>query len=897
MRPEYLQEDDFRKNVLSNGIGALVLAPLLVLLFLYFDFPKQTIWSTLTYVGMFPVYAIICAYNGRLRNSLIYFLIIHLYFWTAINIIPLLDDVNDTKNVFTAVICYILSSIIIQRFIYAVIYQLLVFGFMCYVILTAQEATEGHYLLLCLIAFIGSSNVLMMAARRAILSSLERYSAYLKNLLNSTGRGFVLFQFIDGWRIHDFNDATNNLIYSDSDNFEEKFLALFNREELKRIEQLKSGGKLEKTVSFKSEGDIQFRHVSIEVSKIVFEQNDALLAVLTDVSEAYLRQKEIAAREKRYRNLYDKNRAGVFTLDKNSIILDANLSFFTMFENDLELGDRLFDWEQGGEWKFVLSSIEDSQHGQNYQTTYKLKNGKVKTFIFNWYQDAENGTIEGSVVDLTEIQRAAQALRTSEEKYRSIYEGSSDAILLLEKDSVLEYNRTAKRIFGESLKRGVSLFMLSADTKDENHQQYLKIRSELTTQRGIRFNWSFASDQELIDTEVSLNEIIIDGKLLYQCIIHDLTEQNRLAQEQMRSKLAEETNQQLESEIKERVKAEKELKDQFLRNKAILDSSSNTFLLTLNKELKITGYNSHCASYFLTLFEFQVANDMNFNELFHPILSDRRLRLFRMYLMRIWRGASHQIEVKLSSKNGNEYWMEIFMNPIFDTTGKVSEISLVAHDISEKKKSTLEIRQSLKEKEVLLKEIHHRVKNNLQIISSILNLQTSFVSDENTMSILLESRNRIRSMAIIHETLYKSEVFSSLDFGSYLEDLCHNLISSYQITGNVSLVPKISSVHMVLDQAIPCGLLINEIITNSLKYAWPDGREGKIEIRLEQIGSIIEMEVMDDGVGLPDKFDKLNSETLGLQLIATLTEQLEGELKVDTDSGTKYLLKFENIRV
>jgi len=897
VRPEYLQEDDFKKNLLSNGIGAFVLAPLLVIILWYFDFHKTAIWSTLTYVLMFPVYAFVCAYNPRLRDKLIYFLIAHLYFWTAINIYPLSYPDPSLKEILFAVIVYVLSNIIIQRFIYAVIYQVLVFGFTIYMTLIQPDVLLYHYLTIALVALIGSSNILMMLARRAILSSLEKYASYLKNLLNSTGRGFVLFQWIDGWKIHDFNEETNNFLRVGNENFDQRFFDLFEVEELEKIKHLKSGAKFEKTVSFSDSTNNLLKHISIEVSWIQFEEISSLLAVITDVTESHLRQKELAAREQRYRNLYQKNRAGVFTLDRDSIILDANQSFFSMFENDLSIGERLFDWEHAGEWKFILSSIEDNQQGHNYQTTYKLKNGVVKTFIFNWYQDAVNSTIEGSVVDLSDIQRAAQALRQSEEKYRSIYEGSSDAIVLLEKDAIMEFNKTARQIFGEKMVKGANLFSFSSDLSEENYVKYREIRSGLTTRKGIRFNWKFISEKEELETEVSFNEIIIDGKLLYQCIIHDITEQNRLVQESIRAKIAEETNQQLESEIRERTRAEKKLKEQLLRTKAILDSSSNTFLLTINKEFKITGYNSHCVSYFYTLFGVAIQNDMYFNDLFDPILSDVRYRLFNMYMTQVWSGASHQMEINLKSNNGNEYWMEIFINPIFDTAGNVSEISLVAHDISEKKKSSLEIEQSLKEKEVLLKEIHHRVKNNLQIISSILNLQTSFVSDENTLGILLESRNRIRSMAIIHETLYKSEVFSSLDFGSYIEDLCNNLISSYQITGRVVLETEIHQVQMILDQAIPCGLLINEIITNSLKYAWKGNEHGVIHVRLEQIGSTVELEVSDNGVGLPDKFDNMNSETLGLQLIATLTEQLDGQLEVNTEKGTKYLLKFENIRL
>jgi PAS domain S-box-containing protein len=896
VRPEYLQEDDFKKNLLSNGVGALILAPILLLILWLNDFPSLSLWSTLSYIAMFPVYAFLCGYNIKLRNKLIYFLIIHLYFWSAINMYPLVDADVSVKEVIVAIISYIISLIIIQRFVYAVIYQVLVLGFLFYITTRNGESSFLHAIGLTMVALIGGANTLMMASRRAIISSLERYSSYLKNLLNSTGRGFVLFQWSDGWKIYDYNEETNNFLRSEAGHFDVRFFELFSEAEMEKIRKLREAGKFEKTVSFTNDMDGSIQHVAIEVSRIQFEQTDSLLAVITDVTEAYMRQRELLAREKRYRNLYDKNRAGVFTLDRNSVILDANSSFFSMFENSIDRGERLFDWEFKNEWKFILSSIEDNHQGQNYQTTYRLKNGNMKTFVFNWYQEASTGSIEGSVVDLTDTQRAAQALKQSEEKYRSIYEGSSDAIVLLDKDIIVEYNRSAQQLFGIQDLKNSSLFNLSGDLSIENSRKYDREKEGLKSRKWIRFNWIFKSEKGEVETELSFQEIVIDGKLLYQCIIHDLTEQNRLVKEEIRARLAEETNIQLESEIQERRRAEKQLKEQFLRTKAILDSSSNTFLLTLNKERRITGFNSHSSSYFKMLFGIEITENMLFNTLFDEVLSKRRYRLFTIYLGRIMRGASHQMEVKLRSKNGNEYWMEIFMNPIFDDEGSVAEISLVAHDISEKKKSSIEIVESLKEKEVLLKEIHHRVKNNLQIISSILNLQSAFVTDENTLGILHESRNRIRSMAIIHETLYKSDVFSSVDFGKYIEDLCQNLIASYQISGNVKLELEVQPVHMILDQAIPCGLLINEIITNSLKYAWPDHQKGSIWVRLSQEGQNVVLEVSDDGQGLPEQFDKMNTETLGLQLIATLNEQLEGKLEVSNQNGTKYLLKFDNIR-
>jgi two-component sensor histidine kinase len=236
------------------------------------------------------------------------------------------------------------------------------------------------------------------------------------------------------------------------------------------------------------------------------------------------------------------------------------------------------------------------------------------------------------------------------------------------------------------------------------------------------------------------------------------------------------------------------------------------------------------------------------------------------------------------------------MSPIFDTKGEVVEISVVAHDSSEKKQISINITESLREKEILLKEIHHRVKNNLQVISSILNLQSSFVTDENTLEILQESRNRIRSMAIIHENLYRTEDFSSINFSSYLENLSANLVSSYRINEEVILETKLEEVDLILDQAIPCGLLVNELITNALKYAWKHGERGVITINLFQKESQVNLQIFDDGIGLPFNFEDAKPETLGLQLVETLIEQLDGQLEVKIENGTKYFIKFENTK-
>lgn len=384
--------------------------------------------------------------------------------------------------------------------------------------------------------------------------------------------------------------------------------------------------------------------------------------------------------------------------------------------------------------------------------------------------------------------------------------------------------------------------------------------------------------------------------MYYQCVIHDKTKANKLVKEKLRAEFAEDENIKLEKEIKERIKAKKQVKEQFLRTKAILESSSNTLLLTLSLDQKISSLNSHCYNFFKEKLGVKIKKDQLFDEIFKDKLSEENLGKFQYLFNNVKQTTSYQFEVELYSANNKNFWLEIFMNPILDTEEKVNEVSIVAHNISLQKKNRIAIENSLKEKEVLLKEIHHRVKNNLQIISSILNLQSSFVEDEGTLEILRESRNRISSMAIIHENLYQLEDFSSIEFGSYLYNLTLNLMGSYRISEKIKLETDISEVDLILDQAIPCGLIVNELISNSLKYAWNDDQEGIIKVSIKQLKKQIVLEVKDNGKGLPEPYQKMNTETLGLQLVSTLVEQLDAELIVDINNGTKYLLTFDNLK-
>ncbi len=220
----------------------------------------------------------------------------------------------------------------------------------------------------------------------------------------------------------------------------------------------------------------------------------------------------------------------------------------------------------------------------------------------------------------------------------------------------------------------------------------------------------------------------------------------------------------------------------------------------------------------------------------------------------------------------------------------VSAFLTLARDITDRKRAEEQIKASLKEKEVLLKEIHHRVKNNLQIVSSLLYLQSRKTSDDQILSVLRESQTRVRSMALIHEKLYQCDDLANINLEDYIRSLTSYLLNSYGVASHmVRLSINVESAPLGLDRAIPCGLIINELVSNALKYAFPQGRKGEILVDLlcDRDGKLA-LTVKDDGVGLPEDVDIADTPSLGLQLVNTLVKQLDGTIEVNRRGGTEF---------
>jgi PAS domain S-box-containing protein len=259
------------------------------------------------------------------------------------------------------------------------------------------------------------------------------------------------------------------------------------------------------------------------------------------------------------------------------------------------------------------------------------------------------------------------------------------------------------------------------------------------------------------------------------------------------------------------------------------------------------------------------------------------------------RDSSFQYETKYITKSGKLFDVQILSSSMRDCKGNISGWVMVVNDISEQKQKEIQINYSLKEKELLLKEIHHRVKNNMQIVSSLLSLQAGYLIDNKMQEVFNESRNRIKALALIHEYLYKTKEFTKINFANYITDIVNNLFLTYRLDfKECEFLLRLDDIDFDIDTSINLGIIINELVSNSIKHAFKTSTSSKniITIKLTKENNRISITVSDNGTGIQDKKKFLNSDSLGLQLVKTLVDQLEGTFDIRSKKGMEITINF-----
>ncbi len=357
----------------------------------------------------------------------------------------------------------------------------------------------------------------------------------------------------------------------------------------------------------------------------------------------------------------------------------------------------------------------------------------------------------------------------------------------------------------------------------------------------------------------------------------------------MTSRLAK-TIESLKSEISERTKAEAALAESHERLLLVLDS--------LDAIVYVADMGTH-EILFINRFTMDIFGDINGKVCWQSLQTDQQgpCGFCTNDKLLTPDGTPGEIYKWEFRNTVNDRWYYIHDRAIYWVNGRLARLE-IAFDITKRKKMEQHIKASLREKEVLLKEIHHRVKNNMQVISSLLNLQSDYIKDDQYQIMFNESRNRINSMALVHEMLYKSSDLANIDFRGYVESLTKSLFTFYGIhAGTISPELHIEDTMISIETAIPCGLIINELVSNSLKYAFPDKRKGTLRITflktLSGGDTSYTLIVSDNGTGLPEGLDIRKTPTLGLQLVTNLAEhQLQGNIKFGNSQGTEFIITF-----
>jgi PAS domain S-box-containing protein len=485
-----------------------------------------------------------------------------------------------------------------------------------------------------------------------------------------------------------------------------------------------------------------------------------------------------------------------------------------------------------------------------------------------WFEGRVYPSRDGVAVyfrDVTEQRQLAQALRESEERHRLVIEGINDGIWdwnLLTEGAYLaprwkeilgyqedELPNTAATFF-DHLHPDDRAFVREAITRHLEAGVPYKVEARLRHKDGS-YRWVLSRAGAVRDAQGQPVRIV--GS------ITDITE-----------------NKQAEAALRESEE----------RYRGLVESQSD-LIVRIDPRNRYTFVNDAFCKKFAQQREDLLGS--SFLPLLHP--EDREAALDAMQGLAL---PPYRVIIELRVQTPEGWrWLSWEDYAIRDAQGQLIEIQAVGRDITEQKKGEAQLRESLHEKETLLREIHHRVKNNLQIISSLLYFQAKQAKDPESAQVFREGQARLRSMILVHEQLYRAKTLSRIDFASYVRSLTQQLTQSYsQLRQHIRLSVDSDAVELPIEIALPCGMIINELLTNVFKYAYPDGQQGTVVVKVTRRNAGMQLQVADDGVGLPDSINLEKPTSFGMQLINNLVAQIRGAIQYERGHGVKVTITF-----
>jgi len=508
------------------------------------------------------------------------------------------------------------------------------------------------------------------------------------------------------------------------------------------------------------------------------------------------------------------------------------------------------------------------------------------------------GALE-TLEDVTEQRKAEEELIGSETYLKTIFNSVQTALVVIEPEThrIFDLNPAAERLvgagrdelIGKPCQQGICPVKEGRCPITDLHLRFENTEQLIITASGTK-----------VPVTKTIVPVTITGKHYLLENILDITDRKRAedamqkAYSELEQKVEERTSElsrltgNLRSEIAERNRVMEALRISEEKYRSLVEQT-NDLVFHIDKDGLITYISPNIQS-ILGFLDTDVLNKSP--TLFMTGPSRPAFKSLHEHNISL-RTPVSGIELSFVDAEGQVHIFEINGTPHIDTSGTFIGFSGIARDITDKKALQDEISASLKEKEILLKEIHHRVKNNMQVISSLLSLQAKMVKDEKSRDAIKESQNRVMSIALVHEKLYKSKSLAEIDYSEYIRKVAQNLLDSYNVQSDkVELTVEADEIILPISKAIPVSLIINELLSNSLKYAFPDDRKGKVGIILKKEGDRYLLTVRDNGVGLPTGFEWEKTETLGLQLVTSLVGQLAGTIDFSGDNGCEFRIAF-----
>ena len=590
----------------------------------------------------------------------------------------------------------------------------------------------------------------------------------------------------------------------------------------------------------------------------------------------------LAESEKKYRNLVETSQELIWSIDIQGLLTFVNSAAKRIYgyEPPEMIGRRFTEFlvpEQKTKQIEIFAqflartSVQSQTANSPYETVHTRKDGTpVHLRINSIVNQAENGTILGlcgTATDISDRKRSEEALQKATDQLRAVLDAVPGLISWIGSDlryiGVNQHLATSFKLTPESFVGQEINFLDKGSTFGEL----------------IRNFFESLSQQSWQEIDVEINGCIRNYLIVLQKY-HQGTAVVSVGIDISDRKRAEAQKTKLIASLQESERKFRSLYE--ATSDAVMLLDENEFFDCNPATLKIFGCSNKK--------EFYGKHPSEFSPQFQPSGQDSR-SLATQRMNAAMQTGSCRFDWVHKRLDGSEFSAEVLLNAMEINGQKF--LQAVVRDITDRKRDEEQIKASLAEKEVLLKEIHHRVKNNLQVISSLLKLQSRYIQDDRVIEMLKESQNRVRSMALVHEQLYQSKDLSDIDFAEYIQNLSHNLFQAYQIHAEgIKLETNIAPCSLNIDTAVPCGLIINELVTNSLKYAFGE-IQGKIKIDfILDNNRVCVLTVSDSGIGFPQDLDYRNARTLGLRLVWSLVKQIRGKIELLETIGTTFQIIF-----